>query len=143
MFSACPQITCTLDTFFYFFHCVFSYVPLSCRPLRMQSYIGAIYLTFPTVCFQLSHRIACFRGCILHSHTDCICLDFLPLCVFIRVLKWPAREDAYSHWLHLFSFSTLCIFKCLIRWLACGDAKSHWLHLFNFSPLCVFKCLLK
>ena len=59
------------------------------------------------------------------------------------VLKLPAREDAKSHWLHLFDFSPLCVFKCLLKLPAWEDAKSHWLHLFGFSPLCVFKCALK
>ena len=44
---------------------------------------------------------------------------------------------------HLFGFSPLCVFKCLLKFPACEDAKSHWLHLFDFSPLCFFKCLLK
>ena len=46
------------------------------------------------------------------------------------VLKLPAREDAKSHWLHLFDFSPLCILMCLLKWPAWKDAKSYWLHLF-------------
>ena len=66
-----------------------------------------------------------------------------PLCVFKCLLKLPAIEDAYAHWLHLFDFSPLCVFKCFLKVPASADAYSHWLHLFGFSPLCVFKCLLK
>ena len=39
----------------------------------------------------------------------------MSLCIFKRVLKWPAREDALSHWLHLFDLSPLCVFKCLFK----------------------------
>ena len=34
------------------------------------------------------------------------------------VLKLHAREDAKSHWLHLFDFSPLCILMCLLKWPA-------------------------
>ena len=53
------------------------------------------------------------------------------------VLKLPAREEAKSHWLHLFDLSPLCDFICLPKWPALEDAKSHWLHLFHFSPLMI------
>ena len=36
----------------------------------------------------------------LHCHIGCICLTFL--------LKLSAREEAKSHWLHSFNFSTVC-----------------------------------
>ena len=36
----------------------------------------------------------------MHSHIGCICLTFL--------LKLSAREEAKSHWLHSFNFSTVC-----------------------------------
>ena len=42
----------------------------------------------------------------MQSHTDCICLTFLH-CVFKCFLKLPFWEDAYSHRLHLFGFSSL------------------------------------
>ena len=45
------------------------------------------------------------------SHLFCL-FDFSSPCVFKCVLKLPAREDAYPHWLHLFGFSPLCFFKC-------------------------------
>ena len=32
--------------------------------------------------------------------------------------------------------SLLCVFKCLLKWSTREEAKSHWLHLFVFSPLC-------
>ena len=32
--------------------------------------------------------------------------------MFKNLLNRSAREDAKSHWLHLFDFSRLCIFKC-------------------------------
>ena len=53
------------------------------------------------------------------------------------VLKLPAREDAKSHWLHLFDFSPLCVFMCFFKLTAWEDAKSHWLRLFDFSPLMI------
>ena len=65
------------------------------------------------------------------------------LCVIKSILKLLAREDAKSHWLHLFDFSPLCVFTCVLKSPAWQDAKSHWLHLFDLSQLCAFKCLLK
>ena len=69
--------------------------------------------------------------------------DVSPLCIIMCLLKWPAWEDAKSHWLHLFDFSRLCVFMCFFKLSAWEDAKSHWLRLFDFSPLCVFMCVLK
>ena len=37
----------------------------------------------------------------------------------------------------------LCVIKSILKLLAREDAKSHWLHLFDFSPLCVFKWVFK
>ena len=34
--------------------------------------------------------------------------------------------------MHLFGVSPLCVFKCLLKSLAREEAKSHWLHLFGF-----------
>ena len=34
--------------------------------------------------------------------------------------------------MHLFDFSPLCVFKRLLRLLARENAESHWLHLFDF-----------
>ena len=83
--------------------------------------------------FFILHCVFRIQGCAISL--DC----FFPLCVF----KWPASEDAKSHWFHLFDFSPLCISKCVLKWPAYEDAKSHRLHLFYFSPLCIFKCVLK
>ena len=65
------------------------------------------------------------------------------LCVIKSILKLLAREDAKSHWLHLYDFSPLCVFTCVLKSPAWQDAKSHWLHLFDLSQLCIFKCLLE
>ena len=64
----------------------------------------------------------------------------LKLCFFRWSLKLAAREDAKSHWLHLFDFSPLCVFKCLLKLLGSEQTYSHWLHFLVFSPLCVYKC---
>ena len=112
-------------------------------------------LNFSTVCFQMSHKIVCTRGCItlvtfvwLFS-TVCFQMSpqisyligykitlvtivwFSPLCFFKRVLKWPAQEDVLSHWLHLFDFSPLCIFICIFKSheLLCSSKycdRMHW-----------------
>ena len=65
------------------------------------------------------------------------------MCVFKCLLKSPAWEKAYSHWLHLFLSWSLCVIKCLFKTLVQEETKSHWLHLSDFSPVCVFKWVLK
>ena len=37
--------------------------------------------------------------------------------------------------MHLFDFSKLCAFKCVLKSPAWNDAYSHWLHMLLFSPL--------
>ena len=76
------------------------------------------------VTFLNSHTV--FKG--FNNFHVSLQFDFSPLCVLKCVLKWSAREDAKSHWLHLFGFSPLCVFKWVLKWPAREDAKSHWLH---------------
>ena len=52
----------------------------------------------------------CLRE-MLHNHNGCTFLQ----CVFMCVLKLPARDDAQSHWLHLFDFSPVCVFMCVLK----------------------------
>ena len=68
----------------------------------------------------------------MHRHIAIVWFLY-PMCIFKWVLNLSPREDAKSHWLHLFGFSPLCVFKCLLKLPACEDAKSHWLHLFHIS----------
>ena len=88
---------------------------------------------------HVSPQMACLKGCKV------VLVAFVlisPLCVFKCVLKWPAREEAKSHWLHLFDFSLLCDFMCLLKWHAWEDAKSHWFnHICLTFPHCSFSCV--
>ena len=113
-----------------------------------HNHIGCICLTFPQCAFlNVSSNRLPGR---MHNHIGCIFRTFLH-CVFSNVSskrlpekqQLTIREEAQSHWLHLFVFSPLCVFKCVLKTLAEEDAKSHWLHLFDFSPVCIFKCVLK
>ena len=91
----------------------------------------------------------------MYSHIDCtyfsstmhfqmsLKIDFSPLCVIKGLLKSPAWEKTYLHWLHLFGFPPVWLVKCLLKSPAQQKGYSHWLHLFGFPPLCVFKCLFK
>ena len=100
-------------------HHGFSNVSSNRLPERMHNHTGCICLTFLHCAFSnvsskhLDHS--------MHNRIGCICLTFLQ-CVFKWVLKVSAREDAKSHWLHLFDFSPLCFFKCLLKWLAWDEA---------------------
>ena len=110
-----------------------------------------------------------FQSLPMHNHISCICFAFFTasfqmsplsklkwdvikvsliafaysMCVFICVLKVPARLDAYSHWLHLFEFSPLWSFKWVYKTTAQEDGILRWLHMFCFYPLCIFKWLFK
>ena len=138
---------------------------------KSHTFLGGCIVTlvafvwlFSTVCNWMSPKFACLRGGIvalvafvwlfatvgsqIARRRGCIVtlvafVDFSPRCVFKWAFKLPARDDAKSHWLHLFCFSPLCVFKCALKWPAWEDAYSHWLHLFDFFPLCVFKCVFK
>ena len=73
---------------------------------------------------------------------NCIPLYVLPVWVFKCLFKLPAREDANSHWLHLFDCSPVCVFRCFLKLLSWENAESHWLHLFwFFSNMCFQMCL--
>ena len=120
-----------------FFHCAFLMCPqMACLRGYIVALIAFIWL-FSAVRFQMSPQISCVSGCIITS----VAFDFSKLCVFRCILKWPASEDAKSHWLRLLGLCPLCIFICVLNLSAREYVKSHWLHLFDFSPLCVFKCL--
>ena len=68
---------------------------------------------------------------------------FVVWCFIKCLLKLPAWDDSWSHWLHLCGFSPLCVLKCVLKLNDWEAAKSHWLHLYDFSRLCIFKWLLK
>ena len=55
---------------------------------------------FSTVRFQMSLQIACLIG---YKITLVAIVWFSSLCVFKCLFKSSAREDAKSHWLHLFN----------------------------------------
>ena len=38
---------------------------------------------------------------------------------------------------HCYISSSLCVIKCIVKWPAWEEAQSHWSHLFDFSP-CMF-----
>ena len=71
---------------------------IACLRRGIVALITFVWL-FSTVCFQMCSQIACPRR---GKVTLVAFFYFSPLCIF----KWPAREDAKSHWLHLF-FSTV------------------------------------
>ena len=60
---------------------------------------------FSPVCFQMCSQTAWLRECIFTL--DAI-VWFSPLCVIKCVLKLPAGEKAYLHWLHLFCNCCIC-----------------------------------
>ena len=118
------------------FDSVLSNVSSNSMPVRMQSHIGCICLTF-LHCASLNVSSNCLPE-KKHSRTDYICLAFLN-CVFSNVVSIACPRRGKVTLVAFFYFSTLFFFK----WPAREDAKSHWLHLFGFSPQCVFKCVLK
>ena len=100
-----------------FLHCVFSNVSSNPLPVGMQNNIGCIYLTFHAVHFQMSLRSACQWGWKV-TLVALVCL-----CVFKWFLKLPACKDAKSHRLHLFGFSRPCVCKCLFKLAGADEAK--------------------
>ena len=62
------------------------------------------------------------------------------------VLEWffktSTREEAKSHWLHLYDFSPEWVFKCTLKLLAQTKTELHWLYLKDLSPEWLFKCAL-
>ena len=62
--------------------------------------------------FQMVLQVACLRRCII---TLVAFVWFFSTVRFQMYLKTTAREDAKSHWLHLFAFSLLCLFKCSLK----------------------------
>ena len=68
------------------------------------------------------------------------CFVFFPLCVFKYALKLSAREEAKSHWLHLFGlFSTVCFHMCPQR--ACLNRGVVTLVAFAFVTNAIIKAL--
>ena len=59
-------------------------------------------------------QIVCMSGCIV---TLVAFVWLFSTVLFKRLLKSPAREDAKSHWLHLFGFSPPRVFKFLCIYL--------------------------
>ena len=101
------------------------------KPALKITWVAFFY--FLTVRFKMSLRTPCIGGCKVT----------LFRCVFSSVLKLSPREEAKSHWLHLFNFFPLCIFKCYLKALFQEDVKTHCLHFNVFSPFCFIKCVLK
>ena len=105
-----------------FLHCVFSNVSSNRLPVRMQSHIGSMCLTFLRCVF--SNVFSSGLHARMQSHIGCICLTFLH-CVFLY--------DSFTlvAFVQMFQMSPQIAFLSL------------WLHFFCLSPLCVLKCLLK
>ena len=126
----------------------------------MNSYIDCIYFTF---LYGVGKNQINATSVTLHSLRQVIWRFMITW-----ILRLPAWENAKSHSLHFFDFSTvrfqmgveiaslsgrkvtLVAFVWLfsrvgfqIKVSSYADAKSHWFHLFDLFPLCVFKCLFK
>ena len=98
-FQMCPQMVCpkrgkvTLVAFVWLLATVcFQMCPQTVFMGRCKVALVAFVWLFPTVCFQINPETVC------------------------------PREEAKSHWLHLFDFSPLCVFKCVLKLLAWEDA---------------------
>ena len=87
-----------------FLDCVFLNVSSNRLPERINSYIGCMYMVFSSMCFQM-----CSQRAWEHEKSHCWfhIFDFSPRCDFKCVLKVPAWENNYLHWLHLFCVSRL------------------------------------
>ena len=152
-FQMLPQIAClkgfksALVTFIWFFSTV------GFKMLTRRAWIRTSKVT-------LDLSSGCFQSLPMHNCISCICFAFFTasfqmsplsklkwdvikvslvafvwsysLCVFICVIKVPARVDAYSHWLHLFEFSPLWSFKWVYKTTAQEDGMLRWLHMFCF-----------
>ena len=97
----------------------------NCLPGRMQGHSCYIWLAF-LQCVVSGQNVS-LEGCKLTLVT----------LFFICVLKWHDREDAKSHKLHLSDFSPSYIFKGLIKLPAREKAYLHWLHFLAFLH-CVY-----
>ena len=84
----------------FFFRYGFSNVTSIHLDQSMHIHTGCICLTFLR-CVISNVSSTCLPQ-RMHSHIGYICLFFSPLCLFKCVLKCPAFEDVYLHWLHLF-----------------------------------------
>ena len=62
------------------------------------------------------------------------------MCIFIWLLRLPARVKTNSHWVHLWFFLPLWVFRCVFKFSVLIEENSHWLHLKGLSPVCVFRC---
>ena len=96
------------------FSTVLTNVSLNWLPVRMQSHIGYIYLTF--LCCVSSNV---FSNCLpgrMQSHIGCICLIF-PHCVSSDVSSNELPERMHSHiGLYSFSFKLRKTQDCKFRW---------------------------
>ena len=111
--------------FLFFLHFVYLNVWSNCLPGRMQGHSCYIWLAF-LQCVVSGQNVS-LEGCKLTLVT----------LFFICVLKWHDREDAKSHKLHLSDFSPSYIFKGLIKLPAREKAYLHWLHFLAFLH-CVY-----
>ena len=111
------------------------------QSLPMHNCISCICFAFFTASFQMS-PLSKLKWDVIKVSLVAFVSSY-SMCVFICVLKVPARVDAYSHWLHLFEFSPLWSFKWVYKTTAQEDGILRWLHMFCFYPLCIFKWLFK
>ena len=119
--------------------------PNSCRNDKTQWFAPLYCRFEKLICCICACSSVSSNGLLgkMHSHFGCIYLAF-PHYVLKNVSSngLPERMQSHTDITFVWLFSTVR-FKCLLKLPSREDAKSHWLHLFDFSPLCVFECVLK
>ena len=90
--------TYPIESTAFYINCV--KIPIQIQSLHKwrQSHLLHLCSFSPLCVFKCVLKLV--ASAYLHCHIGCICLTFL--------LKLSAREEAKSHWLHLFNFSTVC-----------------------------------
>ena len=82
------------------------------------------------------------KSVLIHFHLpSSIFIHFYPISSTFFCYR-PFHPQSHLMW-HLFNFSSVCVFKCLLKWPARDNSWLHWLHLFDFTPLWVYKCVAK
>ena len=91
----------------------------------MHSHIDCTYLTFASVCFQMSHQIACLKGCIVTLIAfvwlfSTVCFQVCPQIVFPRgfIVTLVAFFWLFSFVCFYMSFTIVCLRKCIVALVA-------------------------
>ena len=91
------------------------------------------FFWYQYICYRYRNFFFQYQRCILQIKVIILHLfDFSPLYVYKCVLKSPASEEAYSHWLHLFDLIPLCLFMCPLKSLGPGT-RVQWLKLWKWG----------